>query len=163
MLELSLGLLFAVILVAILYGIGRLPISKITMRVALVVAVLGFMEGLRLLFGTKLGDSIGEAIPIVMAICVVAAYVSIFLWLGIKKMVEKMKIGSLAVQITLALLLWLFGFFVGRHNPPHHYEIMPDKLLMDSTTGKICNPYADALRQEGRLNPASRIPQCGQE
>jgi len=51
MLELSLAFLFAVILVAILYGIGRLPISKITVRVALVVAVLGFAEVLRLVFG----------------------------------------------------------------------------------------------------------------
>lgn len=36
------------------------------------------------------------------------------------------------------------GLLVGRQFPPHHYEKFGNtSYLLDPTTGKVCNPFAD--------------------
>jgi len=50
----------------------------------------------------------------------------------------------LAIVLSTALALSGTGFWVGRHYPLHHYQDRGHGLLMDTATGKVCNPVKDA-------------------
>ena len=49
---------------------------------------------------------------------------------------------KITTKITLSLLLGLaLGFGIGRHCPRHHYEHYLTRLMVDTGTGQVCNPY----------------------
>jgi hypothetical protein len=49
-----------------------------------------------------------------------------------------MRKAIVALPVAIA---FLFGFFVGRRFPPHHYvRYERGGLLVDTATGKLCDP-----------------------
>jgi hypothetical protein len=45
------------------------------------------------------------------------------------------------IATVLAAVALAFGFIMGRMLPPHHYQIWGTRLLYDTATGKVCDPY----------------------
>jgi len=64
-----------------------------------------------------------------------------------------------AVLIVAGFVLAVAGFMVGRAHPvhpAHHYERLNEDgpLLLDTSTGRVCDPFRDAHNKAATVNAA---------
>ena len=73
-----------------LWGVATLKLSKPALYVVIPFVALFELGVARWIFGAKLGDGIVESVPVIIGLGVVAFYVGLFGWLGIKALYKKL-------------------------------------------------------------------------
>ncbi len=90
MLEPLLALALTAVMLLSLWGVAKLKFSKPTLIIVILFVALSEMGITRWIFGEKLGDGIVESVPVIIGLGIVASYVGLFGWLGIKALYKKL-------------------------------------------------------------------------
>jgi hypothetical protein len=90
MLEPLLALALTAVMLLSLWGVAKLKLSKPALYVVILFVALFELGVARWIFGAKLGVGIVESVPVIIGLGIVAFYVGLFGWLGIKALYKKL-------------------------------------------------------------------------